>query len=46
MTTLSEMPEIDTIQPFWRNFYFLNKIFFFIKQLHILFEFLFKNRMQ
>jgi hypothetical protein len=28
---------IDAIQPFWRNFYFLNKIFFFfIKQLFYL----------
>jgi hypothetical protein len=30
MTTLPEMPEIDAIQPFWRNFYFLNQIFFFL----------------
>jgi hypothetical protein len=33
-------------QPFWRNFYFLNKIFFFFYQAIVLFEFLFKNRMQ
>jgi hypothetical protein len=32
MTTLPEMPEIDAIQPFWRNFYFLKKIFFFFNQ--------------
>jgi hypothetical protein len=31
------------LQPFWRNFYFLNKILFF-KQFIVLFEFLFKNR--
>jgi hypothetical protein len=33
-------------QPFWRNFYFLNKIFFFFYQAIVLFEFLFKNCMQ
>jgi hypothetical protein len=33
-------------QPFWRNFNFLNKIFLFSFQAIVLFEFLFKNRMQ
>jgi hypothetical protein len=32
-------------QPLWSNFYFLNKIYFFY-QASVLFEFLFKNRMQ
>jgi hypothetical protein len=31
-------------QPFWRNFNFLNKIFFLFYQAIILFKFLFKNR--
>jgi hypothetical protein len=31
------------LQPFRRNFYFLNKIFFFLLSI-VLFEFLFKNR--
>jgi hypothetical protein len=36
--------EYAYFQPFWCNFYFFNRIFFFfIKQLHILFEFLLKN---
>jgi hypothetical protein len=33
-------------QPFWRNFDFLSKIFFFFYQTIVLFEFLFKNHMQ
>jgi hypothetical protein len=33
-------------QPFWRNFDFFSKIFFFFYQTIVLFEFLFKNHMQ